>query len=272
MTMGALDGLKILVPESRELDLFAGMLEDQGATAVRCPLVQIADLDDTSEAERWISHMIGTPFHYTVLLTGEGLRKLLVIAGDRQRDFIYALETSRTVTRGPKPARALREIGLNPTLTAVAPTSQGVLETLEKEDLAGRRIGVQLYPGDGAMPLVESLRRRGALVFPVTPYRYITQTESEKVAQTIRDLAAGKIGMIAFTSSPQIERLFAVAREFGLMLELTQGLNRTLIAAIGPVMEAALAAHGLSSAIHPATSFHLKPMVRAICDAWKVRA
>ena len=270
--MGALDGLKILVPESRELDLVAGMLEDQGATAVRCPLVQIADLDDTSEAERWISHMIGTPFHYTVLLTGEGLRKLLVIAGDRQRDFIYALETSRTVTRGPKPARALREIGLNPTLTAVAPTSQGVLETLEKEDLAGRRIGVQLYPGDGAMPLVESLRRRGALVFPVTPYRYITQTESEKVAQTIRDLAAGKIGMIAFTSSPQIERLFAVAREFGLMLELTQGLNRTLIAAIGPVMEAALAAHGLSSAIHPATSFHLKPMVRAICDAWKVRA
>jgi uroporphyrinogen-III synthase len=155
-----------------------------------------------------------------------------------------------------------------PSLTAVAPTSQGVLETLEKEPLQGRSIGVQLYPGDGALPLVETLRRRGALVFPVTPYRYITQTESEQVAQTIRDLAAGRIGMIAFTSSPQIERLFAVARESGLMLELTQGLARTQIAAIGPVMESALAAHGLSSSIHPATSFHLKPMVNAICAAW----
>jgi uroporphyrinogen-III synthase len=272
MTMGALDGLNILVPESRELDLFAGMLEAHGATALRCPLVQIADLDDTTEAARWISHLIEAPFHYTILLTGEGVRKLLTISGSRQRDLIYALETTRTVTRGPKPARALREIGLVPSLTAVTPTSQGVLETLEKEPLQGRSIGVQLYPGDGALPLVETLRRRGALVFPVTPYRYITQTESEQVARTIRDLAAGKIGMIAFTSSPQLERLFAVAREFGLMLELTRGLARTSIAAIGPVMEAALAAHGLSSAIHPSASFHLKPMVRAICDAWKVRA
>jgi uroporphyrinogen-III synthase len=116
---------------------------------------------------------------------------------------------------------------------------------------------------------VDALRRHGAEVFPVTPYRYITQTESDKVAQAIRDLAAGRIGMIAFTSSPQIERLFAVAREFGLMLELTQGLARTPIAAIGPVMESALAAHGLSSAIHPVSSFHLKPMINAICGYWK---
>jgi uroporphyrinogen-III synthase len=116
--------------------------------------------------------------------------------------------------------------------------------------------------------LVEALKTHGAQVFPVTPYRYVTQTESAQVAQTIRDLAAGRIGMIAFTSSPQIERLFAVARESGLMLELTQGLGRTQIAAIGPVMESALAAHGLSSAIRPAASFHLKPMVNAICAAW----
>jgi uroporphyrinogen-III synthase len=102
----------------------------------------------------------------------------------------------------------------------------------------------------------------------VTPYRDITQTESEKVADAIRDLAAGKIGMVAFTSSPQIERLFAVAKEYGLMRELTQGLSRTQIAAIGPVVESALSAHGLSSAIRPAASFHLKPMVKAICDAW----
>ena len=76
----------------------------------------------------------------------------------------------------------------------------------------------------------------------------------------------------AFTSSPQIDRLFAVAQESGLMPELTQGLAKTQIAAIGPVMEQALAAHGLSSAIHPATSFHLKPMINAIVEAWKARA
>lgn len=267
--MGALDGLTILVPESRELDLFAGMLEAQGAQALRCPLVQIADLDDPAQAAPWIAEMLHAPFDFTVLLTGEGLRKLLDLAGEQRDSLIAAFQKTRTVTRGPKPARALREIGLSPSLTASEPTSQSVLACLEQQNIQGSRIGVQLYPGDGAQPLVDALRRHGAEVFPVTPYRYITQTESEQVAQTIRDLAAGRIGMIAFTSSPQIERLFAVAREFGLMLELTQGLARTPIAAIGPVMESALAAHGLSSAIHPASSFHLKPMVNAICEYWK---
>ena len=57
--MGALDGLTILVPESRELDLFAGMLETHGAQALRCPRVQIADLDDPSEATSWIDAIIG---------------------------------------------------------------------------------------------------------------------------------------------------------------------------------------------------------------------
>jgi len=147
-----------------------------------------------------------------------------------------------------------------------------VLEELEEEKLEGRRIGVQLYPGDGALHLVEALKAHGAQVFPITPYRYVTQTESSQVAAIIKDLAEGKIGMIAFTSSPQIERLFAVAKEHGLMEELTVGLARTRIAAIGPVMEQALAAHGLSSAIHPETSFHLKPMINAIAEAWKAKA
>ena len=48
--MGALNKLNILVPESRELDLFAGMLEAHGAKAVRCPLVQIVDLEDDIES------------------------------------------------------------------------------------------------------------------------------------------------------------------------------------------------------------------------------
>jgi len=271
MIMGALDGLTILVPESRELDLFAGMLEAQGARPLRCPLVQIVDLDDDSEAQAWIARMIAAPFDFTVFLTGEGLRRLVTLSGQRRDDFIAALAKTRTITRGPKPARALREIGLSPGMAAAEPTSQGVLEELEEETLEGRRIGVQLYPGDGAQFLVEALKSHGAEVFPVTPYRYVTQTESEEVATTIKDLAAGKIGMIAFTSSPQIERLFAVAREFGLMLELTQGLAKTPIAAIGPVMEKALKAHGLSSAIHPETSFHLKPMINAIAEAWKAK-
>src|SRR5215472_10628086 len=62
----SLDGLTILVPESRELDFFAELLEAEGATALRCPLVQIRDLDDTADCEAWIEQLIAGTFQDVV--------------------------------------------------------------------------------------------------------------------------------------------------------------------------------------------------------------
>jgi uroporphyrinogen-III synthase len=261
----ALGRLTILVPESRELDLFAGMLEAEGATALRCPLVRILDLEDTGPARDWIARFLAAPPDDIILLTGEGLRKLLEISGARRDAFIAVLANTRTITRGPKPARALREIGLTPGLAPRQPTSQGILDALANEDLQNRRIGVQLYPGEG--PLVAALRARGAEVLPVTPYRYASESENAQVADMIHALVRGRIDMVAFTASPQVERLFAVAREAGLETELADGLARTRIAAVGPVVAATLERHGLAAAILPAENFHLRPLVRAIVTA-----
>lgn len=266
--MAALDRLTILIPETRELDLFAGMLESEGATTLRCPLVQSLDPEDLTETDKWINRCIAGAFDDLILLTGEGLRRLLALSGPRREMLIAALGRLRTVTRGPKPARVLREIGLSPGLTATTPTSGGVLDALAGEDIASRPIGVQLYPGEGAAPLVVALRERGAEVFPVTPYRYTSGAETERVADAIRTLAAGRIGLIAFTASPQVERFFQVAREARLENALIAGLARTPVAAIGPVVEGTLAEHGIPVAVRPQTSFHLKPLVRAII-AWR---
>jgi len=271
---GKLDGLTILVPESRELDLFAGMLEAEGAEALRCPLVQILDLEDTTDARIWIDRLIQSPFDDLILMTGEGLKRLVAIAegANRRHAFVAALPKCRIITRGPKPARVLRELGLTSDLAAATPTSQGVFDALANEDLKGRRVGVQNYPGAGSLPLIAALRDRSADVFPITPYRYASQAESACVAETIRALAAGRIGMVAFTSSPQVERLALVAREFGLQDELALGLARTKVASIGPIVEQTLEAHGVSSVIQPQANFHLRPLVKAIIAAWSARS
>jgi uroporphyrinogen-III synthase len=266
--MTALAGLTVLVPESRELDLFADMLAAEGATPARCPLVRIADLDDTADADAWIDAAIAMPFDYLILLTGEGVRKLISLSGRRRDALVAAFGRSRIVTRGPKPVRALREVGLTPWLAAPNPTSQGVLAALAQQDVAGRRVGVQLYPGNGAGGLLDTLRARGAHLHPVTPYRYATDAETSVVAEAIRGLAQGRFGLVAFTSSAQLDRLFTVAAETGLTSQLIAGLARTPIAAVGPVMEKALADRGLASVIQPSASFHLKPLVRGIV-AWR---
>ena len=269
----SLNGLTILVPESRELDFFSELLEAEGATALRCPLVQIRDLDDTTECEGWIEQLIAGSFQYVIWLTGEGLRRLLSVAErtGRRAPFVERLGRVRHIIRGPKPARALREIGLAPDLAAPTPTSQGVLDALASEDIDGRSIGVQLYPREGGLALLTHLRERGARVFPVTPYRYTSQAETDQVTKAIRMLVDGRIGMIAFTSSPQVERLVDVAREAGLEAELREAFTRVRIAAVGPVVEETLRSHGITDMLRPESSFHLKPLVRAIAAAWSTR-
>ncbi len=268
--MGKLDNLTILVPESRQLNLFAAMIEEEGGRAIRCPLVQILDLDDSHEAEAWIEKLIAGVFQDVIWLTGEGLRRLLAIAKRKGHDaaFITALGKVRSITRGPKPARALREIDLAPGLAAATPTSEGVVEALAPEDIEGRSIGVQLYPGVGTAALLANLRARGAVLTPITPYRYASQTETAQVVAAIEDLIAGRVDVIAFTSSPQVARLFSVAREAGLEPQLKDAFTRIGVASIGPVVEETLQRLGIVNMVQPETAFHMKPLLRTIA-AWK---
>jgi uroporphyrinogen-III synthase len=265
--MAALDGLTVLVPESRELDLFAGMLEAEGARAWRCPLVRIRDLDDPKPALDFIARFIADPGDDMILFTGEGLRKLIALAGDRATAFLAALKRCRIIARGPKPVRALRETGLTAQLTPEPPTSDGIAAALSGETLAGRLISVQLYPGGERLALLTQLQQQGARLRTVTPYQYAGDAESDRVAAAITAMANGAVGMIAFTSSAQIDRLFAVAQAKGLGMSLRAGLEKIRIASVGPLVTAALKARGLAPFVQPESNFHLKPLVREILRA-----
>lgn len=264
-----LAGLRILVPESRELDLFAGMLEAEGAKTQRCPLVSILDLDDPAPAVAWLEKLAAGHFTDLILLTGEGLRRLIGIA-DRAglRDKVIAgMSGLRTIIRGPKPSKALREIGLTPQVSAVAPTTEGVIATLATLDLRGHHVGVQLYPGNPNAPLTEALADAGATCDTVVPYRYASNIETESVAAAILAMAAGRIDFIAFTSTPQLDRLEKVAAERGLKADLHRGLTATRIAVAGPVVGDALKARGFTIAAMPESNFHMKPLVNAMAAA-----
>jgi uroporphyrinogen-III synthase len=263
---GKLEGKTILVPERRELDLFAGMLEAQGARAIRCPLVTILDAEDSAPVEAWLKRLVRGEFDDLILLTGEGLRRLLAVGehlGMRD-DIAAAIGRLRTIVRGPKPVRALREIGLQPGLIAASPTSAGIVDTLSAHDLRGRKIGLQLYPGEADPGLLSFLDASGAVVFPVTPYRYASDSDTGAVADAIRKMASGGIDVIAFTSSAQIRRLLAVAAEAGLEQELAEGWKRTRVASIGPVVGDTLKAIGVEAAAQPASGFHMKPLAAEI--------
>jgi uroporphyrinogen-III synthase len=263
-----LAGRQIAVLEHRELDRLGGMLERQGAATLRCPLVAIADAPDLAPVVAWLGRFIDAPPDDLVLMTGEGLRRLLGFAerADLSAGFRAALGRVRTITRGPKPARALREIGLAPGLRAETPTSEGVVAALAAGPLQGRRVAVQLYPDAPAM-LVDSLAGAGAQTDPVWPYVYLPASGGDAVGELIVEMGAGRVDAIAFTSAAQIAQLFALARGADLEARLREVLARTRIAAVGPVVAGELERHGFSVAVMPRDSFFMKPLVTAIVAA-----
>src|SRR5690242_456304 len=119
----------IAVPESRELDVFAGLLERRGAKVVRCPLVAIHDAPDPKPILDWVREFI-RDCSDLILVTGEGVRRLVscidLNAPELRAPFLTQLARVRKITRGPKPARALRELGLQSDLAAAVATTNGI--------------------------------------------------------------------------------------------------------------------------------------------------
>jgi Uroporphyrinogen-III synthase HemD len=143
-----LAGRRIVVPEARELDLLARMLEQQGAITIRCPMVAITDVPDAAPVVAWLCRFTTNPPDDLILMTGEGLERLVGFArrAGLGEAFLAALAGVRKITRGPKPVRRLRALGLTPDLAAEPPTSAGIILSLSRENLRGRKVAIQLYP------------------------------------------------------------------------------------------------------------------------------
>lgn len=265
---GAMAGLRVVVPETRELEVLARMLERQGAEAIRCPLVAIIDAPDPAPVEAWLRRFVATPPHDLILLTGEGLGRLLGVAerAGIEGEFRAALAGVRRICRGPKPSQKLRSIGLGPDLAPEPATTAGIIAGMEALDLRGRRVAVQLYPDNPNAPLLDFLKGTGAEADPVLPYAYATRAEDERVLEAVGEMAAGRVDLVVFTSTPQVRRLVSLAEGAGQQPILAEALRRTRIAAVGPVVAEAVRAAGGEVAVMPEENFHMKPMVNAILE------
>ncbi|MEC9340443.1 MAG: uroporphyrinogen-III synthase [Pseudomonadota bacterium] len=271
----SLRGVRIALPETRELDLFAAMVTQRGGTALRHPLVAIRDTPDQAAVAAWLRRFIAGEYSDAVFYTGEGLRRLRA-AADRngiEAQFIRALGDVRKLVRGPKPERVLRGFGLRAELHATEPTTRGVIAALTDMNLAGRSLTVQVY-GDAPPPELAAFvtRLRQTRVDWVAPYVYADAAQTGQVVELIDRIGDGSIDVIAFTSSAQVDRLLKVAEERRDAAALRHQLNEVLVAAVGPVVTETLTRYGISVAVQPAQRYFLKPLVRAIEAASRARA
>jgi uroporphyrinogen-III synthase len=87
-------------------------------------------------------------------------------------------------------------------------------------------------------------------VLEIPLYEWAPPEDAGVLERLVRDLLAGRIDVLAFTSSPQVANVFAEAERLGLGADLSSALStRVAVATIGPVCETALRERGVAPRI-----------------------
>jgi uroporphyrinogen-III synthase len=260
-----LKGRSIALAEGRQLEELVLLLQAEGATILRCPMVSILDAPEAAPVLAWIDALIAGRLELLILMTGEAVRRLVGFAerAGKKDALIAGLNRVPTLTRGPKPGQGLKELGLKPTRLAGTPTTEGVIAALRDESLRGKNVGLTLY--GGANPELENfLAEAGAKVHPVLSYVYAPSSDDQRVEDLVRQLAAGQVSGLVFTSSPQVDRLYEIVKKHGLEELLVRGLAQTRVAAVGPVVAENLRGRGAPVHVCPEQGWVMKNLVRHI--------
>jgi uroporphyrinogen-III synthase len=259
----------VALAEGRQLEELAALLQEEGAAVLRCPMLSILDAPDAGPIRAFLDELIAGELGLLILMTGEAVRRLAGFAErmGRHADYVAALGRTPLLARGPKPVKALRELGATATPRAAsAPTTEGVISTLRGEPLSGLKVGLTLFGQDN--PALEAFsKEKGFILRPVLSYVYAPAADDDRVAALIERLAGGGVDALVFTSSPQVDRLYEVAAKRGLVEMLSLGMERTRVAAVGPVVAESLRGRGARVDVCPEQGWVMKNLVRQLARA-----
>ncbi len=252
---GGFGGLRVIAFESRMAAETRALIERFGGRAMVAPAMAEAPIEDNPAAFEFADRLLAGGFDVVIFLTGVGVRELFRALDGRYRraDLVAALRGATTVARGPKPAAALRELGVEPSISVPEPnTWREILAAVDGlAKIAERRIAIQEY-GAANHDLCAALEARGAVVTAVPVYRWTMPADREPLRAAIRAIVERQADCVLFTSSHQIANLMRQAADDGALPQLRQGLNRAAVGSIGPICAAELRARGIEVDIEPA--------------------
>ncbi|PYN93027.1 MAG: hypothetical protein DMD91_31085 [Candidatus Rokuibacteriota bacterium] len=249
-----LGGRTIAITESRRATELATLITRLGGTPRCAPAVREVPCRDRGPAREALDRICRGEVAAILFLTGVGARAFLELATEhgRRDELVRAFAGMLVGARGPKPVAVLRAAAIAIDLIPTEPTSEALLDALSAtRTLRGTTVAVQLFGDDRR--LVERLASLGAEPLPIPLYEWALPEDQTPLVQLIDAVTRGQIDVIAFTSSPQIHHLFAVAERLGASDRLTRALRESVtVAVVGPVCEQTLAARGIPAPIQPA--------------------
>ncbi len=243
--------LRVLAFESRRAVEMAELIRKREGQPFVAPSMREAPLERNEEVFAFAERLFAGAFDMMILLTGVGARLLAKTLAARYGEtrFPEALRGVTLAARGPKPAAALREMGLAPAIVAPEPNTWRELLTAI-EGRPERRIAVQEY-GRSNPELLAALRARGAEVATVRVYGWDLPEDTAPLREAARRLARGEADAALFTTATQIDHLMKIAREEGIEREVGEAFARVAVVSIGPTTTEALEEYGIRPDLEP---------------------
>ena len=246
-------GRTVLVTRAREqASLLAAELEDRGARVLAAPVIKIAAPEDYGPLDASIGSL--PAYQWVIFTSANGVDAFFRRLAAHRLDA-RALGGARVAAIGVPTAERLRSFGIIADIVPAEFRAEGIVAALDGLVGPGDRV---LIPRAAAARdvLPVKLAEAGAAVDVVPAYRTVPgEAQREAVA---RELAAGRVDIVTFTSSSTVVNLLELLGPEGKEL-----LSRTTVACIGPITAGTCFDHGIEPRII-AEEFTIKGLVEAI--------
>jgi uroporphyrinogen decarboxylase len=230
-------GFHVAALESRRADDMARLIERHGGTPHVSPSMREVPIEPNRPAIDFAYRLMTGHISTVIMMTGVGFKFLLKAVErhlDQQR-FLDTLSDVVTIARGPKPAAAMKEVGVTPTYRVPEPnTWRELLQTIDANmSVANQVVGIQEY-GISNTSLIAGLEARGAIVESVRVYGWDFPQDTAPLEANVRAIAAGERDFLLVTSAHQVVNMLRIAEQLNLVEALRSGLKSTVVASIGP--------------------------------------
>jgi uroporphyrinogen-III synthase len=269
-----LRGARVALLEGRMSGELAELVQRYGGEPVSAPALREDPIPSGEAVGHLIDGLREGRLQFVILLTGVGVTGLVreAEALGRLPELIAGLERATTICRGPKPAGALAKLPVTVDVRVPSPhTTADVIASLEALPIDGRGVALVHY-GERSAALTEALRARASHIEELCLYEWHLPTDVEPLRALIRELIAGRIDAVAFTSQIQVRHLLQVADDMGRRDMLLQAFERgPIVAAIGPTCAEALEAAGITPHVVPDPP-KMGPLLAALATSLAARA
>lgn len=235
-------GFTVAVTAQRRADELAMLLERRGAKVILAPAIRIVPVVDDAELSLATKELLSLPPDILVATTGIGFRGWMEAAGEwgLADPLTKMLGQVKILARGPKARGAVRAAGLQEDWSPESESSAEVLRKLLGEDLRGVRIAVQLH-GNALPEFVEPLRRQGAIVIELSPYRWLPPLDIAPLRRLLEMIVSYQVDAVTFTSAPAVLMMLELAENEEILPALVQAFDKNVLAiCVGPVTAEAL--------------------------------